>query len=136
MSTVGGNGRAVYRRVFLVGAVGAVLGLTACSSTPPLDEEEVRAAVSRVEGVTSVEVRMRKGGGVSGWSLEGRIGLPGDGAQARAAFEECLRAISTVQVRDDVNFSIRVVGDTSGRSIGPGDVGVPTNWRQLKEHFT
>ncbi|WP_282072061.1 hypothetical protein [Janibacter hoylei] len=43
-----------------------MLGLTACSSTPPVDEGEVRAAVSKVEGVSSVEVRVRKGGGVSG----------------------------------------------------------------------
>lgn len=135
MSTAGRKRPAIHRRVVLVGAVGAVLGLTACSSTPPVDEGEVRAAVSKVEGVSSVEVRVRKGGGVSGWFLEGTIGLPAEEAVAHAVYVECLRALSTVPAKSSLNFRIALLGETSGRLIGPRVGGVPETWRQLRDHF-
>ncbi|WP_238148107.1 hypothetical protein [Janibacter hoylei] len=135
MSTAGRKRPAIHRRVVLVGTVGMVLGLTACSSTPPVDEGEVRAAVSKVEGVSSVEVRVRKGGGVSGWKLEGRVGLPADEAEAHAVYEECLRALSTVPVKAGANFKIRLFGESSGKVIPPSNVGVPDTWGALREHF-
>ena len=115
--------------------MGAVLGLIACSSTPPVDEGEVRAAVSKVEGVTSVEVRMREGGGVSGWFLEGTIGLPAEEAVAHAVYVECLRALSTVPAKGSLDFRIALLGETSERLIGPRVVGVPGSWHELREHF-
>ncbi|MCT2294515.1 hypothetical protein, partial [Janibacter hoylei] len=85
--------------------------------------------------VSSVEVRVRKGGGVSGWFLEGTIGLPAEEAVAHAVYVECLRALSTVPAKSSLNFRIALLGETSGRLIGPRVVGVPETWRQLRDHF-
>ena len=126
----------IRRRTALLGGAAMVFGLSGCSSAPPIDEDEVRDAVAGVAGVTSVDVRMREGGGVSGWKLEGRVGLPADEAEAHAVYEECLRALSTVPVKAGANFKIRLFGETSGKVIPPSVVGVPDTWSGLRDHFS
>ncbi|WP_282072059.1 hypothetical protein [Janibacter hoylei] len=125
----------IRRRTALLGSAAIMLGLSACSSEPPIDEGEVRDAVAGVAGVTSVDLRMREDGGVSGWFLEGTIGLPAEEGEAEAVFEECLRVIARVPTTSDGNFSIAVYGETSGRTIVPGDIGVPETWNRMREQF-
>lgn len=124
------------RRAVLISVTAATLGLTACGTAPPMDPEEVNRRVSQVDGVMSVDLLLREGGGVAGWFLEGEIGLPEDDDQARSVYNECLRAISTVPVSSGVNVAINVYGTCAGESMGPRDIDVPENTIELKEHFT
>lgn len=124
----------ITRRAALLGSVSAAtLGLTACISNPPMDEKEVNDAVSQVEGVTSVDIKVETSGGSSGWFLRGEIGLPNDPNEARTVYENCLRAIAEVPSRLTVGIS--VYGRSAAGELDPMEVGAPDDTSRLKEHF-
>lgn len=100
-----------------------------------MDEAEVNQAVAQVEGVTSVNIKVEEGGGVSGWSLRGEIGLPDDQVEARTVYEDCLRAIASVPVPGQETLAIYVHGVSAAGSISPRDIDIPDDTTQLKEHF-
>ncbi|CAM4065046.1 hypothetical protein [Janibacter anophelis] len=123
------------RRTALLGIPAALIGLSACSSEPPMDEAEVNRRVSQVEGVTSVDIAV-KSSGVTDWSLSGTIGLPEDDAQARAVYEDCLRAIASVPTSSDVPMGVYVYGESASGQLDPAAVGAPDRTTSLKEHFS
>ncbi|WP_114203187.1 hypothetical protein [Janibacter anophelis] len=101
-----------------------------------MDEAEINRVVAQVDGVTSVDIKVKEGGGVSGWSLGGEIGLPDDPAQARTVYENCLRAIASVPVSSQVPVGIYVYGKSASGEFDPTEVGAPDDTTRLKEHFS
>lgn len=125
----------VSRRAVLIASPTALLGLSACSSEPPMDERAVNDAVSRVEGVTSVDITVKRSG-TADWSLNGEIELPDDPTEARMVYEECLRAIASVPVSSNAPVGIYVYGMSASGELDPDDVGAPDRTTELKKHFS
>lgn len=125
----------IGRRTLLLNICAAgVLATTSCSTLAPMDEDAVNNAVSQVEGVTSVNIAVESRG-IADWSLAGEIGLPDDPDEARTVYENCLRAIASVPVRDSSTVGIYVYGVSASEELNPQDVGAPDDTRSLKEHF-
>lgn len=124
----------ITRRAALFAGVSiTALGLTACISSPPMDEKEVNDAVSQVEGVTSVNITVERSG-TADWSLRGEVGLPDDPTEARTVYENCLRAIAAMPAES--NLGVSVSGVSVSGDLDAGSVGAPDDTRRLKEHFS
>lgn len=122
------------RAVLLSISAAAVLATTACGSLAPINEDEVNDAVSQVEGVTSVDIKVDSSG-VGAYNLEGEIGLPDDPDEALNVYQNCLRAIASVPVDSDATIGLYVYGMSTSGEIDPDDVDDPDTTQRLEEHF-
>lgn len=124
----------ITRRAALLGSISAAaFGLTACTSSPPMDEKQINDTVAQVDGVTSVNITIEESG-IADWSLKGEIGLPDDPTQARTVYENCLRAIAGIPTES--NVGIYVYGRSATGELDPSEVGAPGNMSGLKKHFS
>lgn len=126
----------ITRRTALLSiTAAAVLATTACGRLLlPINEDEVNDAVSQVEGVTSVDIKVDSSG-IGAWNLEGEIGLPDDAQEAQTVYENCLRAIASVPVDSDATIGLYVYGMSTSGELDPDDVDDPDATRRLEEHF-
>ena len=126
----------VSRRQALIATSTLVtLAFTGCSSSPPVDQDAVNRVVREVEGVTRVDIKVETNGGVSGWFLTGEVGLPDDRGRALTVYDNCLRAIASLEDADNRSVLVYVVGRSASGELNPDDVGAPDDTRSLVEHY-
>lgn len=125
----------ITRRTVLFSISAAVvLATTGCGSLAPIDEDDVNDAVSQVEGVTSVDIKVDSSG-VGAYNLQGEIGLPDDPDEARTVYANCLSAIASVPVDSDATIGLYVYGMSTSGELDPDDVDDPDTTQRLEKHF-